>query len=91
MYDNRHTRPTKWLNDGVPPARVAQWAGSGAAVFLAACAHCVDGRLPAPKRWLEAAGGLPEAPGADWAPLRPRTSTRMRHGHPSTRPPAKTR
>ncbi|MFE3901262.1 hypothetical protein ACFXPY_13115 [Streptomyces sp. NPDC059153] len=24
VYDNRHTRLTKWLNDGVPPAQVAE-------------------------------------------------------------------
>ncbi|MER6402631.1 integrase [Streptomyces viridosporus] len=46
-------------------ARVAQWAGSGVVVLLAACARCVVGRLPALKRWLGAAGELPEVPGAD--------------------------
>ncbi|MFD8420297.1 hypothetical protein [Streptomyces sp. NPDC059466] len=25
VYDNRHTRLTKWLNDGIPPAQVADW------------------------------------------------------------------
>ncbi|MFF1438503.1 DUF5958 family protein [Streptomyces sp. NPDC058295] len=24
VYDNRHTRLTKWLNDGIPPAQVAE-------------------------------------------------------------------
>lgn len=28
VYDNRNTRLTKWLNDGVPPAQVAEWAGT---------------------------------------------------------------
>ncbi|MFD8214918.1 tyrosine-type recombinase/integrase [Streptomyces sp. NPDC059697] len=28
VHDNRHTRLTKWLNDGIPPAQVAEWAGT---------------------------------------------------------------
>ncbi|MFF9215469.1 integrase [Streptomyces viridosporus] len=46
-------------------ARVAQWAGSGVVVLFAACARCVDGRLPALKRRFEAAGEPSEVPGAD--------------------------
>ncbi|MEV5144105.1 hypothetical protein AB0L14_06585 [Streptomyces sp. NPDC052727] len=66
VYDNRNTPLTKWLNDGIPPAQVAEWAGSSVAVLLATYARCVDGQLPDLKRWLEAAGDLPEAevPGA---------------------------
>ncbi|MFJ3212685.1 helix-turn-helix domain-containing protein [Streptomyces flaveolus] len=63
VYDNRHTRLTKWLNDGIPPAQVAEWAGNSVAVLLATYARCVDGQLPDLKRRLEAAGDLPEAPG----------------------------
>ncbi|MEU3523479.1 hypothetical protein AB0E62_06360 [Streptomyces sp. NPDC038707] len=61
MYDIRHTRLTKWLNDGIPPAQVAEWAGNSVAVLLATYARCVDGQLPDLKRRLEAAGDLPEA------------------------------
>jgi integrase len=64
VYDNRHMRLTKWLNDGIPPAQVAEWAGNSVAVLLATYARCVDGQLPDLKRRLEAAGDLPEAPGA---------------------------
>ncbi|MFI2423384.1 site-specific integrase [Streptomyces sp. NPDC018955] len=64
VYDNRHRRLTKWLNDGVPPAQVAEWAGNSVAVLLATYARCVDGQLPDLKRRLEAAGDLPEASGA---------------------------
>ncbi|MEU7716930.1 hypothetical protein [Streptomyces tibetensis] len=32
--DNRNTRLTKWLNDGIPPAQVAEWAGNSVAVLL---------------------------------------------------------
>ncbi|GGQ20937.1 hypothetical protein [Streptomyces roseolilacinus] len=64
VYDTRHTRLTKWLNDGIPPAQVAEWAGNSVAVLLATYARCVDGQLPDLKRRLEAAGDLPDAPGA---------------------------
>ncbi|MCX4591931.1 hypothetical protein OG585_15990 [Streptomyces sp. NBC_01340] len=64
MYDNRHTRLTKWLNDGIPPAQVAEWAGISVPVLLATCARCVDGQLPDLKKRLETAGDLPEPPGA---------------------------
>ncbi|WP_053085098.1 hypothetical protein [Streptomyces leeuwenhoekii] len=64
VYDNRHTRLTKWLNDGIPPAQVAEWAGNSVAVLLATYARCVDGQLPDLKRRLEAAGDLLETPGA---------------------------
>ncbi|GHH12074.1 hypothetical protein [Streptomyces rubradiris] len=66
MYDILHARLTKWLNDGMPPAQVAEWAGNSVAVLPATYARCVDGKLPDLKRRLEAAGDLPEAevPGA---------------------------
>ncbi|MFJ4896963.1 tyrosine-type recombinase/integrase [Streptomyces sp. NPDC088727] len=64
VYDNRHTRLTKWLNDGVPPAQVADWAGNSVPVLLATYARCVEGQLPDLKRRLEAAGDLPEPPPA---------------------------
>lgn len=60
VYDIRHTRLTKWLNDGIPPAQVAEWAGNSVPVLLATYARCVDGQLPDLKKRLEAAGDLPE-------------------------------
>lgn len=62
VYDIRHTRLTKWLNDGIPPAQVADWAGNSVPVLLATYARCVEGQLPDLKRRLEAAGDLPERP-----------------------------
>jgi integrase len=62
VYDNRHTRLTKWLNDGIPPAQVAEWAGNSVPVLLATYARCVEGQLPDLKKRLEAAGDLPEPP-----------------------------
>ncbi|MET8815402.1 hypothetical protein ABZW47_25795 [Streptomyces sp. NPDC004549] len=62
MYGIRHTRLTKWLNDGIPPAQVADWAGNSVPVLLATHARCVDGQLPDLKQRLEAAGDPPERP-----------------------------
>ncbi|MGW4047601.1 hypothetical protein [Streptomyces sp. NPDC004721] len=62
VYDNRHTRLTKWLNGGILPAQVADWAGNSVPVLLATYARCVEGQLPDLKRRLEAAGDLPELP-----------------------------
>ncbi|MFJ7963561.1 hypothetical protein [Streptomyces sp. NPDC096324] len=42
VHDNRHTRPTKWLNDGIPPSRVADRAGNSVPVLLATYARCVE-------------------------------------------------
>lgn len=64
VYDNRHTRLTKLLNDGMPPAQVADWVGNSVPVLLATFARCVEGQLPDLKRRLEAAGDLPELPDA---------------------------
>ncbi|MEU6841402.1 hypothetical protein ABZ930_05935 [Streptomyces sp. NPDC046716] len=65
VYDPRHTRLTKWLNDGIPPAQVADWAGNSVPVLLAIYARCVDGQLPDLKRRLEAAGDLEDLPESD--------------------------
>ncbi|WP_240508453.1 hypothetical protein [Streptomyces ossamyceticus] len=60
VYDNRHTRLTKWLNDGIPAAQVAEWVGNSVPVLLATYARWIDGQLPDLKRRLEAAGDLPK-------------------------------
>ncbi|MET9361947.1 site-specific integrase [Streptomyces sp. NPDC006632] len=62
IYDIRHTRLTKWLNDGIPPAQVAYWAGNSVAVLLAFYAGCIEGQLPDLKRRMEAQGDLPDVP-----------------------------
>ncbi|MFJ3339029.1 hypothetical protein [Streptomyces sp. NPDC086766] len=63
VYDNRNTRLTECLNDGIPAAQVAEWAGNSVAVLLATYARCIDGQLPDLERRPEAAGDLPEVPG----------------------------
>ncbi|UKY50305.1 tyrosine-type recombinase/integrase [Streptomyces inhibens] len=61
VYDLRNTCLTNWLNAGVPPAQVAEWAGNSVAVLLAAYARCISGQLTDLKRRIEAEGDLPAA------------------------------
>src|SRR5690606_17318373 len=42
-YDLRHAAVSTWLNAGVPPADVAQWAGHSVEVLLKIYAKCLDG------------------------------------------------
>lgn len=65
MYDLRHTRLTKWLNDGIPPAQVAEWAGNSVPVLLAIYARCVSGQLSELKKRLEAGEDLPDLLSSD--------------------------
>ncbi|MGK4906522.1 tyrosine-type recombinase/integrase [Streptomyces albus] len=44
VYDCRHICLTEWLNQGVPPAQVAAWAGNSVPVLLAIYARCIEGR-----------------------------------------------
>ncbi|MFI5986357.1 tyrosine-type recombinase/integrase [Streptomyces sp. NPDC051555] len=60
VYDLRHTCLTNWLNDGVPPAQVAEWAGNSVPVLLAVYARCITGHLADLKKRIEAGGDLPE-------------------------------
>ncbi|MBA2950329.1 tyrosine-type recombinase/integrase [Streptomyces himalayensis] len=62
VYDLRHTCLTRWLNDGIPAAQVAEWAGNSVPVLLAIYARCVSGQLRDLKRRMEAGGDLPELP-----------------------------
>jgi integrase len=54
-YDLRHACPSTWLNAGVPPARVAKWAGHSVEVLLRVYAKCVDGDDRAALRRIEEA------------------------------------
>jgi hypothetical protein len=42
-YDLRHARLSTWLNAGVEPARVAEWAGNSVPVLLRVYAKCLSG------------------------------------------------
>ena len=54
-YDLRHACLSTWLNAGVPPAQVAEWAGHSVNVLLRVYAKCIDGQDEMAKRLIEAA------------------------------------
>jgi hypothetical protein len=33
-----------WLNNGIPPAQVAEWAGTSVAMLFATYAQCISGQ-----------------------------------------------
>jgi integrase len=43
-YDLRHACLSTWLNAGVDPTQVAEWAGNSVAVLLRVYAKCISGR-----------------------------------------------
>ena len=43
-YDLRHAAVSTWLNAGVPPTQVAEWAGHSVHVLLRVYARCVYGQ-----------------------------------------------
>ncbi len=53
VYDLRHACVSTWLNGGVPPAQVAEWAGHSVAVLLKVYAKCIDGQDQIAKRRIE--------------------------------------
>ncbi|MET9696203.1 hypothetical protein ABZY31_04680 [Streptomyces sp. NPDC006529] len=59
VYDLRHTCLTTWLNNGVPPAQVAAWAGNSVPVLLATYARCVTGQLADLQKRIEGPQELP--------------------------------
>lgn len=59
VYDLRHTCLTTWLNNGVPPAQVASWAGNSVPVLLSTYARCVTGRLADLQKRVEGPQELP--------------------------------
>jgi integrase len=52
-YDLRHAAVSTWLNGGVPPTTVAEWAGHSVEVLLKIYAKCVDGTDAAVRRRVE--------------------------------------
>ncbi|MEU0406760.1 tyrosine-type recombinase/integrase [Streptomyces griseorubiginosus] len=64
VYDLRHTCLTNWLNDGIPPAQVAEWAGNSVPVLLAIYARCISGHLQDLKRRIMARGDLTQEVGS---------------------------
>jgi integrase len=62
VYDLRHACVSTWLNGGVPPAQVAEWAGHSIAVLLKVYAKCIDGQDQIAKRRIEDALREPGEP-----------------------------
>ncbi|MEU6035279.1 hypothetical protein ABZ801_07695 [Actinomadura sp. NPDC047616] len=42
-----------WLNGGVPPTQVAEWAGHSVDVLLRIYAKCIEGQYQAARRRIE--------------------------------------
>ena len=54
-YDLRHAAVSTWLNGGVAPAQVAEWAGHSVAVLLKVYAQCIDGQDQAARQRIDEA------------------------------------
>jgi integrase len=50
VYDLRHACLTGWLNAGVPPSQVAEWAGNSVKVLLETYIKCLSGQEADHKR-----------------------------------------
>lgn len=57
-YDLRHAAVSTWLNAGVPPTQVAEWAGHSVAVLLRVYAKCISGQEDAARARVGHALGL---------------------------------
>lgn len=58
-YDLRHAAVSTWLNAGVPPTLVAEWAGHSVQVLLRVYAKCIEGQDVQGRRLIEGALGEP--------------------------------
>lgn len=81
-YDLRHAAVSTWLNGGVPPTTVAQWAGHSVEVLLKTYAKCLDGTDATMRARVQAALGHqpnqpPQAPAVG-----AQTSARIGHSQP---------
>lgn len=56
-YDLRHAAVSTWLNGGVAPTQVAEWAGHSVDVLLRVYARCLDGGEDAALRQIDSALG----------------------------------
>lgn len=59
-YDLRHAAVSTWLNAGVPPTQVAEWAGHSVGVLLQIYAKCLVGQEDAARKRIAAALGAAE-------------------------------
>lgn len=56
-YDLRHAAVSTWLNGGLPPTQVAEWAGHSVEILLQVYAKCLDGGEAAMRQRLQTALG----------------------------------
>jgi integrase len=61
-YHLRHACVSTWLNGGVAPTQVAEWAGHSVAVLLQIYAKCIAGQEDVARQRIADALGLGEAP-----------------------------
>lgn len=54
-YGLRHACLSTWLNAGVPPTQVAEWAGHSVDVLFKIYAECVEGQEPVAEKRIAAA------------------------------------
>jgi integrase len=54
-YDLRHAAVSTWLNGGVNPTQVAEWAGHSVDILLRIYAKCLDGQEGTALRRIEEA------------------------------------
>jgi len=59
-YDLRHACVSIWLNAGVSPAQVAEWAGHSVETLLRTYAKCVDGQADRDRKPIQEALNWPE-------------------------------
>lgn len=59
-YDLRHAAVSTWLNAGVQPTLVAEWAGHSVQVLLRVYAKCIEGQDAQSRKLIENALGEPE-------------------------------
>lgn len=64
-YDLRHAAVSTWLNAGVQPTLVAEWAGHSVQVLLRVYAKCIDGQDAQGRRLIDGALGTPDLPDAN--------------------------
>jgi integrase len=64
-YDLRHARLSTWLNAGVAPAQIAEWAGNSVPVLLRVYAKCLTDSEQTALRRLEQAEPGPTEPQAE--------------------------
>lgn len=67
-YDLRHACLSGWLNAGVPPTQVAEWAGHTVEMLLATYTKCVDGQDEIAKRRIAEALGQDDIKAASEPP-----------------------